>query len=91
MTLKPDPSTNPQANISKQALTYAFNRGMGDGNHASVTKSYSSPSCPKCYVEINDPAKQDRTKGPHDQPSSKTATVLKTAILIEISLQHRGS
>ena len=81
MTVKLDPWTNPQANISKQALAYAFNRGMGDGNHASVTKLFSRSSCPKCYnIEINQPANQDRTKAPHahHHPSSKLATVLKT-------------
>ena len=81
MTVKLDPWTNPQANISKQALAYAFNRGMGDGNHASVTKLFSRSSCPKCFnIEINQPANQDRTKAPHahHHPSSKLATVLKT-------------
>ena len=55
---------------------------MGDGNHASVTKSYSSPSCPKCYnIEINQPAKLDRKKNSCAK-SSKTATVFKTETLI---------
>ena len=39
---------NQPTNISKHALSSSFTRGMGDGNHASVTKSYSSSSCPKC-------------------------------------------
>jgi len=84
------PLNQPTGKHKQASFDLCLHQGNG-GNHASVTKSYSCSSCPKCYVEINDPAKQDRTKGPHDQPSSKTATVLKTAILIEISLQHRGS
>ena len=63
---------------------------MGDGNHASVTKSYSSPSCPKCYVEINHPAKLDRKKTSCAK-SSKTATVFKTETLIhkfQFSIGH---
>ena len=85
MTLKLDPWTNPQANISKQALSSAFTRGMGDGNHASVTKSCSSSSWPKCYVEINHPGNQDGKKPLmlNHPPSSKTATVLKTETLIK--------
>ena len=87
--LTPEPTH--KLNISKQALTYAFNRGMGNGKHASVTKSYWSPSCPKCDVEINHSAKLDRKKTSCAK-SSKTATILmilKTETLIQIPLQRR--